>query len=62
MIARPLRDKLERGEPITIENFVIDPINGKKVISQFTEIKTKAFHVSIKLILEIFLRVTLSQI
>ena len=30
VIARSLRDKLEGREPITIENFVIDPINGKK--------------------------------
>ena len=31
MIARPLRDKQARGEPITIENFVIDTIsNGNR--------------------------------
>ena len=31
MIARRLRDKEARGEPITIENFVIDTIKGKSV-------------------------------
>ena len=36
MIARQLRDKLARGEPITIENFVIDTISN----SNWTEWST----------------------
>ena len=30
LIARRLRDKYARGEPVTIENFVIDTIKSRK--------------------------------